>query len=125
MAKIKSRNASTLTVAGVEYVIIPKAEYLRLLDKQVPLGAVDARAFVRHSIGVDLRAAREAAGLTQTQLARRMGKSQTLISQAESGTARVSERYARAVLAACGLPADWGGRSAAPGRRRVARSKKA
>jgi hypothetical protein len=29
------------------------------------------------------------------------------VSQAESGEARVSERYARAVLEACGLPEDW------------------
>jgi ribosome-binding protein aMBF1 (putative translation factor) len=112
MAHRKRAAAGTLTVAGVEYVVIPRAEYLRLLDKQVPMGAVDARTFVRQSIGADLRAAREAAGLTQAQLARRMRKSQPLISQAESGTARVSERYVRAVLTACGLPADWRGTKA-------------
>ena len=38
-----------------------------------------------------------------------MGKSQTMVSQAESGDARVSERYARAVLKACKLPEDWNG----------------
>jgi ribosome-binding protein aMBF1 (putative translation factor) len=123
MAHRKRAAAGTLTVAGVEYVVIPKAEYLRLLDKQVPMGAVDAREFVRQSLGVDLRAAREAAGLTQAELARRMSKSQTLISQAESGTARVSERYVRAVLAACGLPADWSGPNAKV--RRSARKKSA
>jgi hypothetical protein len=38
-----------------------------------------------------------------------MGKSQTMVSQAESGTARISERYVHTVLRACGLPADWNG----------------
>jgi hypothetical protein len=35
-----------------------------------------------------------------------MGKSQTMVSQGESGSARVSERYVNAVLKACGLPDD-------------------
>ena len=116
MANRKPAAAGTLTVGGVEYVVIPKAEYLRMQDKNGPAGAVDARPFVRQSLGADLRAAREAAGFTQAQLADRMGKSQTLISQAESGTARVSERYVCAVLKACGLPADWNGQKVKPAR---------
>jgi len=109
MAKGKAVVAGTLTVQGVEYVVIPKAEYLRMQDMAPPPGAVDAREFTRGSIASGLRAAREQAKLTQSELAERMGKSQTLVSQAESGTARVSERYVRAVLEACGLPADWSG----------------
>ena len=99
----------TLTVGGVEYVVIPKAEYLRIRNSGVPVGAVGAHAFVRGSIAADLRAAREAAGLTQAELAQKLGKSQTMVSQAESGAARVSERYVRTVLKACRLPADWTG----------------
>jgi ribosome-binding protein aMBF1 (putative translation factor) len=114
--------AGTLTIRGVEYVVIPKAEYLRVRDSAVPKGSVDAHEFVRESIAADLRAAREQAKLTQTELAKRMSKSQTLVSQAEAGVARVSERYVRAVLKACGLPADWSGpRAAAPGRRKPRR----
>jgi ribosome-binding protein aMBF1 (putative translation factor) len=109
MAKGRSQVAGTLVVDGVEYVVIPKAEYLRTHGKPSASDRVDAHAFVRGSIADDLRAAREHARLTQAELARRMGKSQTLVSQAESGTARVSERYVRAVLEACGLPADWSG----------------
>jgi ribosome-binding protein aMBF1 (putative translation factor) len=109
MAPKKTAVAGTLTVGGVEYVVIPKAEYLRIQDLAPPAGTVDARSFVRQSIGADLRAAREHAKLTQAELAERMGKSQTMVSQAESGTARVSERYVRAVLEACGLPEDWSG----------------
>lgn len=109
MATRKVKVAGTLVVGGVEYVIIPKADYFRLADARAPSNTVDARAFVRQSIAVDLRAAREQAGLTQAELAKKMRKSQTMVSQAESGTARISERYVRAVLNACGLPLDWSG----------------
>lgn len=101
--------AGTLTVRGVEYVVIPKADYLRMRSAHLPEGAVDAHVFTRQSIAEGLRQAREAARITQAELAARMGKSQTLISQAEAGTARVSERYVAAVLDACGLPRDWDG----------------
>jgi DNA-binding XRE family transcriptional regulator len=109
MANRKSQVAGSLVVDGVEYVVIPKAEYLRMHVKRPAVDMVDAHAFVRDSITADLRAAREHAGLTQAELARKMGKSQTMVSQAESGTARVSERYVHAVLKACGLPADFSG----------------
>jgi DNA-binding XRE family transcriptional regulator len=100
--------AGNITVRGVEFVVIPKAEYLRMQSGKLPIGSVEAHAFVRQSIAADLRSARESAGLTQAQLALRMGKSQTMVSQAESGIMRVSERYVRAVLKACGLPMSWG-----------------
>jgi len=106
-----------LTIRGVEYIIIPKSEYLRVQDSVLPEGTVDAHSFVRESIAGDLRAAREHAKLTQASLAKKMGKSQTLVSQAEAGIARVSERYVRSVLKACRLPADWSGSKAKPRRR--------
>lgn len=109
MPKTKTPVAGTLTIRGVEYIVIPKAEYLRSQKLPLPAGTVDAHTFIRESIGANLRAAREHAGLTQAELAERLGKSQTMVSQAESGTARVSERYVRAVLKACGLPEDWSG----------------
>lgn len=99
--------AGTLNVRGVEYVVIPKADYLRLQGKTIPAGAVEAHAFVRQTLGRDLRAARGQAKLTQAELAEKLGRSQTMISQAESGEARISERYVRTVLKACKLPADW------------------
>jgi len=55
-----------------------------------------------------VRRARKKARLTQVQLARRLGKSQTLVSQAETGAVLVGERYVRLVLAACDLPRSWG-----------------
>src|SRR5258708_36508589 len=70
-------------------------------------GAVDAVEYTRRSLGKSLRAAREAAGLTQAELASKLGKAQPMISGAESGTVRVGERHVAAVLKACGLPKDW------------------
>ncbi len=102
--------AGTLNVRGVEYVVIPKADYLLMqagTGTAVPAGSVDAHAFVRQTLGGQLRAARELAKLTQAALAEKLGKSQTMISQAESGEARISERYVLTVLKACKLPADW------------------
>lgn len=122
MTNRKSHVAGTLIVDGVEYVVIPKIEYLRVQDVRPAASTLDAHAFVRRSIATDLRAAREHAGLTQAELAKKMGKSQTMVSQAESGTARISERYVHTVLKACGLPADWTGPRTrkAPARKRRA-----
>lgn len=109
MPNTKHAVAGNITVRGVEFVVIPKADYLRMQGGKVPPGSVDAHTFIQQSIATDLRAARESVSLTQAQLAERMHKSQTMVSQAESGAMRVSERYVRAVLKACGLPMDWNG----------------
>ena len=50
-----------------------------------------------------VRQVRESAGLTQVELARRLGRSQTVVSLAETGASRIGERYVRAVMVACGL----------------------
>jgi transcriptional regulator with XRE-family HTH domain len=49
-----------------------------------------------------VRRARKDAGITQAELARRLGKSQAFVSQAESGATRIGPRYVDAVLRACG-----------------------
>lgn len=112
--------AGTLQIAGVDYVVIPRAEYLKQVGV-VPPGSVEANAYVRASVAKAVRAAREEAGLTQGELAAKLGKSQTLVSQAEGGKERVGERYVAAVLKACKLPKDWkpkarSSRAAAAGR---------
>ncbi len=100
----------TIKLGKTEYVVVPRAEYARLRSLAgVDAGAVDALAYGRSSIGKTLRAAREKAGLTQAELAQKLGKSQPMVSGAESGTINVSERYAAAVLRACKLPKDWAG----------------
>jgi DNA-binding XRE family transcriptional regulator len=100
----------TLSLDNQEFVVLPKADYLRLLGlagDAIPAGSVEASRYLRESIGGDLRRAREAAGLTQAELARRLRKSQSMVSGAENGTVKTGWPYARAVLKACGLPEDW------------------
>jgi ribosome-binding protein aMBF1 (putative translation factor) len=99
--------ATELKLEGKAYIILPKAEYLRLRRGDTPPNTVDAIEYARASIGADLRAAREHAGLTQEQLATKLKKSQTMVSQAESGQVSVGARYVAVVLKACGLPKDW------------------
>jgi ribosome-binding protein aMBF1 (putative translation factor) len=97
----------TVTIDGKEYVALPRADYLRLVGGKDLEGAVDAVEYTRRSLGRTLRAAREAAGLTQAQLAEKLGNAQPMVSGAETGTVRVGERYVASVLKACGLPKDW------------------
>lgn len=116
-------HAQTIKLGKTEYVILPKAEYLRLRQGAgLPADSVDAVEYARASIGATLRAAREEAKLSQAALAQRLGKSQPMISGAESGSISVSDRYVTAVLKACGLPKDWKERGArAPQRARPSR----
>lgn len=93
----------TLTIHGAEYVAIPRADYEKMRAGEKPDGADWARA----ELGRTMRRARETAGLSQVQLAKKMRKSQTLISRAEAGELAITERFAAAVLKACGLPANW------------------
>jgi hypothetical protein len=57
--------------------------------------------------GAFLAAARRAAGLTQAELAERLGKSQTLVSLAERGRVWTGDAYRLEVLKACGLSLTW------------------
>jgi ribosome-binding protein aMBF1 (putative translation factor) len=98
----------TLVIDGREYVVLPKATYLRLAKAaKAEEQLVDAVQFSRESLGRKLRAARERASLTQAALAKKLKKSQAMISAAESGRSQVGEAYVRAVLRACKLPPDW------------------
>ena len=98
----------TIRIGRSEYVVIPKAEYLRLRARAAaPAGSVDAVAWASTRLGESLREAREYAELTQAALAAKLRVSQSMISQGESGAMRISARYVRTVLKACGLPEDW------------------
>lgn len=94
----------TVTINGKEYVAIPRADYLRMVGGKDLHGAVDAVEYTRQSLGKTLRSARETAGLTQDELAQKLGKTQPMVSGAESGSVRVGSRYVAAVLKACRLP---------------------
>lgn len=110
--------ASPLELMGVRFVVIPESDYQSLLHLAVGNSEmdkelfdldelVDAEEFMSRTLGEDLRAAREAAGLTQAELARKLKKSQAMISAAERGTTRVGKRYVEGVLKVCGLPKNW------------------
>jgi len=114
----------TIRLGGAEYVIVPKADYLRLNERDgIPAGSVDALDYARSSLSASLKKAREVAKLTQDDLAKRLGVSQTMVSGAEGGRVKVSERYVRNVLAACGLPEDWSGQKVATKRKVAARKR--
>ncbi len=98
-------STGTLMINGAEYVVLPKAEYLRLTGGGEPRN--EALEFGLVSLGRDLRAAREHAGLTQAELAKKLGKAQATVSGSESGKVRVSEKYIAKVLKVCKLPVDW------------------
>jgi len=96
----------TLQMNGQEFVVLPRAEYDRLVSGAgAPANA--ALDYTLAALGRDLKAAREHAGLTQTELAKKLKKSQAAVSGAEAGKIRVSAAYVAKVLKACGLPADW------------------
>jgi transcriptional regulator with XRE-family HTH domain len=96
-----------LQIDGKEYVVIPKAEYERLTGTASEGVLKDAGQTMREMLARDLRKARETAGLTQEQLAEKLGVGQPMVSAAESGKSKVGERYVKRVLKACKLPADW------------------
>lgn len=95
----------TITIDGEEYVAVPKAEYARLVGDED--GTVDALAFGLETLGRTLRAAREHAGFSQAELAKRLKKGQSTVSGSESGKVRVGAEYVRKLLKTCGLPPDW------------------
>jgi DNA-binding XRE family transcriptional regulator len=97
----------TFRLGAEEYVILPRAQFERLADIGLGLDVDDPATEKRVHAGARLRAARLHAGLTQAELARRIGKSPTAVSLAEHGRMRTGAPYLAAVLEACGLPADW------------------
>ena len=96
----------TLTIDGADYIALPRADYLRLVGK-ADEETVDALELTLTSLGDNLRAARERAGLTQAEMAKKMKKAQTTVSQSEAGKIRVGAAYVAKLLKVCGLPADW------------------
>ena len=101
--------AAKLRIGNQDLVVLTRSDYLRLVEAAGPGALKDAREVARASIAASLRRAREIAGLTQVELAKRLRVKQPMVAAAEAGKARVGERYALRVLKACGLPKDWAG----------------
>jgi ribosome-binding protein aMBF1 (putative translation factor) len=98
---------SFVNIAGTEYVVLPKADYLRLVRMSPAAPLKDAREAVRAVLGARLREARRQAGLSQRELAERLGISQPMVAAVERGRARVGSDYTKRLLRACRLPPDW------------------
>jgi DNA-binding XRE family transcriptional regulator len=89
----------TAVLDGKEFVLVPREEYLLLKHGKT----VDAIAFSRKVIADDLKKIREKAGMTQTQLAKKLHCSQAMVARAEAGATRIGERYLRRVCKECGV----------------------
>jgi transcriptional regulator with XRE-family HTH domain len=90
----------SVRIGGVDFSLVPAGS---------GAGGVRTNRERAHAKGMTRRLweARREARLTQAQLARRLGLSQAMVSQAESGRDVVGERYLKKVLEACELPSDW------------------
>jgi transcriptional regulator with XRE-family HTH domain len=91
-----------IRIGGVDFVLVPATRRASAAE----LGGVSSR--VANETKRRLWQARREAGLTQAQLAKRLGRSQAMISQAELGRTQVGERYVNQVLEACELRPGWG-----------------
>mgnify|MGYP001592819906 CR=1 FL=1 len=69
------------------------------------VGSVDAAAFLKWSIGEDLRKAREGRGLTQAEVARRARMRREVLSRLEAGRGNPTVRTVQRVLRAMGYRA--------------------
>jgi DNA-binding XRE family transcriptional regulator len=107
-AKRTLKIEGVIRIDGEEFVLVAAEEFLRLGGDEERLTGVPRRAVGDTPVAKRLRGARQRAGLTQVELAERLGKSQTLVSQAETGSACVNHRYVTTVLKACGLRRNWG-----------------
>ena len=118
-----SRQVPSFTLGGVDYVIVPREDFRKASGVRLSVNMAGAATQRRKELGERLRKARLQAALTQAQLGKRLGKSQSMVARAENGSCTVGDRYTEAVMAACGLPANWGsaqqkGRKKKRGRKR-------
>jgi hypothetical protein len=111
---LKELQGIPMTIADRAFVAVPVEVLQNLLraprsvpSKEVPPGSVEALAFAGEAIARHLKAARRTAGLTQGEIAARMGISQTRVSLGERGAVPVSTVFVKRWLSACGLPEDW------------------
>ena len=77
----------------------PKAQVVETAAAPAPVKATAGGNVVRQ--------ARKAAGLTQAELAKRLGKTQPAISLAEASNGSTDPAFVSEVLKACHLPSDW------------------
>ena len=106
-----------MTVENQPFVAVPLTILKELLRRPapdvgaegIPAGSVDARSFARSALAATLKRARNAASMTQADLAKKMRISQARVSQVEHGLEPVSVAFVKRWLKGCGLPEDWNG----------------
>jgi len=93
------------------FVVIPFDEYLRLFPEAA--GLLEGKPIPREVVGLTIgkgytliRSWREYKGLTQKDLARRIGITQAALSQMESGDKRLRKVTLEKLAAALGIDAD-------------------
>lgn len=82
------------------FCLVPKEEFL--LMRHLEEGAVDAVQFANQSIGRSLKAKREAAGLTQSDVAKSARMRPEMISRIESGRGNPTVATVKRILRALG-----------------------
>jgi len=95
----RAYRAQELRVGGRPYVLVPKADFDRLL-LEVDLPRSDAAAIAVESVGRDLRIRRHAARLTLAGVAERAGIAQETLSRIENGHTNPTIGTIRSILRA-------------------------
>jgi DNA-binding XRE family transcriptional regulator len=104
MTSIDSGAPRDVELDGRRYVLVPKAEFERLLQ-EADRPRADAASFVNDPLGPELRARRRRAGLTLAQVAQRAGIAAETLSRIENGRSDPSLGTLRCVLRALEVPA--------------------
>lgn len=90
-----------LKVGGKTFCLVPKEDYLATL-RALEGASVDAREFIQSSIASDLREKREAAGLTQVEVAKKAKMRQEVLSRIETGQGNPTVATIKRILRAIG-----------------------
>lgn len=98
----KPLKLNTANINGKEYVLVPREEYLKAKYPNLE----DAVLYATKSLGDKLRKIREYGGFTQQQLAEKLGCSQSMVANAESGKTVVGGKYLQRVCGICGAEPD-------------------
>jgi ribosome-binding protein aMBF1 (putative translation factor) len=106
MATLPTSSLPTLTIAGIKYIAVPETEYRRLTAKMSELPPADVRGnrdavkFADASIARTIVRRREAAGLSQKELAAKAGIRPEVLNRAERGVVLPSTRTLMKIEAA-------------------------
>jgi transcriptional regulator with XRE-family HTH domain len=97
-----------IRIGGVPFVLAPVRRRGESPHRGEARGERQIRRAAPSSRAAELWDARWRARLTQAELARRLNKSQALVSRAERGLVQVGARYVRQVFEACGVTMNEG-----------------